>query len=351
MRIRWRNFELPARVAADAETASATYGRFVVEPFEKGFAHTIGNGLRRVLLSSIEGYGITHVKIENVLHEFSTIEGVLEDVVEVILNIKGVLLRLNTEGPIQLRLDVKRKGPVVARDIQCPNDAEVLNPDHLICTLTSEREFRMDLEARKGRGYLSAEENEKEEKEVGVIAIDTNFSPVVRVRYKVEDTRVGKITNYDKLVLEVWTDGSVTPESALVEAAKIYRKHLNPFVHYLQPAGSIMATEDQDPMEVRVQRPDESSVLDQPVTALDLSVRARNCLDAENIRSLRQLVGMTEADLLELRNFGQTSLNEVVKKLAGLGLVLSGPQSPVIEVSSSVDESPRGEPSSGEEVP
>ncbi len=334
MRVRWRNFELPARVSAEPETATSTYCKFVVEPFEKGFGHTIGNGLRRVLLSSIEGAAITQIKIDGVLHEFSTLDGVLEDVVEIVLNVKSVLLRMTTPGPITLRVDVTREGPVTAGDIQCPNDIEILNPDYLICSLTAQRQFRMELEAQRGRGYCTAEDNEKDEKEIGVIAVDSTFSPVIRVRYKVEDTRVGKITNYDRLVLEIWTSGIVTPEAALVEASKIYRKHLNPFIHYLHPSGTILATSESDffgsdgpnfpqPVSATMETADRG-ILDQSLSVLDLSVRARNCLDAENIRTVGQLVRMTEADLMELRNFGQTSLREVRRKLGALGIALAG---------------------------
>jgi len=212
MRIRWRSFELPSRVAADPDSASTNYAKFVVEPFERGFGHTIGNGMRRVLLSSIEGYAITQIKIDNVQHEFTSIEGVLEDVVDIVLNVKGILVRLASEGPVPLRINVRKKGPVKAGDIQCPADAEILNPEHVVCTLTADREFRMELTAMRGRGYRTAEENEKEERDTGVIPVDSNFSPVTRVRYKVEETRVGKMTNYDKLVLEVWTNGAVQPE-------------------------------------------------------------------------------------------------------------------------------------------
>jgi DNA-directed RNA polymerase subunit alpha len=329
MRIRWRNFELPSRVAAETETSSPTYAKFVVEPFERGFGHTIGNGMRRVLLSSIEGFSITHIKIDGVLHEFSVIEGVLEDVVDVVLNVKGILVRLAGEGPVPLRIEVRKKGPVTAGDIQCPADAEILNPNHVVCTLTAEREFKMELTAERGRGYRTAEENERDDRETGVIAVDSNFSPVTRVRYKVEETRVGKMTNYDKLVLEVWTNGTITPDAALVEAAKIYRKHMNPFVHYLQPGagmlvgesiesgGAVLGTTTSEP-------PDAGGLLDQPISVLNLSVRARNCLDAENVRTIRQLVKLTEQDLLELRNFGQTSLREVKKRLGEHGLALNG---------------------------
>ncbi len=356
MRIRWRNFELPSRVAADADTAQPNYAKFVVEPFERGFGHTIGNGMRRVLLSSIEGFAVTQIKIDGVLHEFSTIEGVLEDVVDVVLNVKGVLVRLAGEGPVPLRIELKRKGAVKAGDIRCPADAEVLNPDHVICTLTAEREFRMELMAQRGRGYRTAEENEKEEKEVGVIAVDSSFSPVTRVRYKVEETRVGKMTNYDKMVLEVWTNGTVTPENAMVEAAKIYRKHLNPFVHYLQPGAGVLAGESIDVPGAAAALPAEATdgvgIPEQPITVLNLSVRARNCLDAENVRTVRQLLKMTEQDLLELRNFGQTSLREVKKRLGEHGLALAGSavyvdtgEDPIDEAI--VDDAPAAEPGPG----
>lgn len=329
MRIRWRNFELPSRVAAESDSTSATYAKFVVEPFERGFGHTIGNGMRRVLLSSIEGFSITHIKIDGVLHEFSVIEGVLEDVVDVVLNVKGVLVRLAGEGPVPLRIDVRKKGPVTAGDIQCPADAEILNPSHVVCTLTAEREFKMELTAERGRGYRTAEENERDDRETGVIAVDSNFSPVTRVRYKVEETRVGKMTNFDKLVLEVWTNGTISPDAALVEAAKIYRKHLNPFVHYLQPGAGMLVGESIESggpaLGITTSEPiDAGGLLDQPISVLNLSVRARNCLDAENVRSIRQLVKLSEQDLLELRNFGQTSLKEVKKRLGEHGLALNG---------------------------
>ncbi|MSR45857.1 MAG: DNA-directed RNA polymerase subunit alpha [Planctomycetes bacterium] len=330
MRIRWRSFELPSRVAADSESVTSTYGRFVVEPFERGFGNTIGNGMRRVLLSSIEGFAITQIKIDGVQHEFSPLDGVREDVVDVVLNVKGVLVRLAGEGPVPLRVEMKKKGVVTAGDIQCPADAEILNPNHVICTLTADREFRLEMVAQRGRGYRTAEENEKDEKDTGVIFIDSNFSPVTRVRYKVEETRVGKMTNFDKLVLEIWTNGAVTPDSALVEAAKIYRKHLNPFVHYLQPGAGILAGEGSQPSSVAaaiaevVAEPGTSVLLDQPISNLNLSVRARNCLDAENVRTIRQLVKLSEQDLLELRNFGQTSLKEVKKRLGEKGLALAG---------------------------
>lgn len=324
MRIRWRNFELPSKVLADRQSLSATYGRFVIEPFEKGFGHTIGNGLRRVLLSSIEGSAVTQVKIEGVQHEFSTIPGVLEDVTDLVLNVKQLLVRLEGDEPAQLKIDVTRKGVVTAGDIVADPRANIINPELAIATLTDKVNFRMEISIRKGRGYVTSEENSSEDREIGVIPLDSNFSPIARVRYKVEDTRVGKITNYDKLILEVWTDGTVRPDVALIEAAKIYRKHLNPFVHYFHigedaavSEASVMADEEK---EKEVQRMRE--LLAKPIEELDLSVRARNCLDAENIATVGDLVHKTEDDLLRIKNFGKTSLKEIKKKLADLNFSL-----------------------------
>ncbi|MBI4881943.1 MAG: DNA-directed RNA polymerase subunit alpha [Planctomycetes bacterium] len=324
MRIRWRTFELPSRVVVDHGTLSSTYGRFIIEPFEKGFGHTIGNGLRRVLLSSIEGSAVTLVKIENVLHEYSSIPGVLEDVTDVILNIKQLLVKIKGEEPITMRIDVDRKGAVTGADVITDQRAEIVNRDLLIATLTDKVPFRVEMTAQRGRGYVTAEENLQEEQEIGVIPVDSNYSPVKRVRYKVEDTRVGKITNYDKLIMEVWTDGTIRPEKAVVESAKVYRKHLNPFVHYLHPGEdatipevAVMADEEAEKEAQRVR-----SLLARAIEDLDLSVRARNCLDAEHLATVGDLVRRTEADLLRIKNFGKTSLKEVKKKLADLNLSL-----------------------------
>lgn len=324
MRIRWRSFELPSKVVPDRGTLSSTYGRFVVEPFEKGFGHTIGNGLRRVLLSSIEGSAVTQIKIEGVQHEFSTVPGVLEDVTDIVLNIKQLLVRIDGDEPVTMKIDVDRKGEVTAADIKTDQHAEVVNRELVLCTLTDKVAFRAELTAARGRGYVTAEENAGEERELGVIPIDSNFSPVKRVRYKVEDTRVGKITNYDKLIMEVWTDGTVRPDLALMEAAKIYRKHLNPFVHYFQPgedaAVSEVAVMADEEAEKEMQRMRE--LLSKPIEELDLSVRARNCLDAENLATVGDLVRKSEGDLLKIKNFGKTSLKEIKKKLSDLNLSL-----------------------------
>lgn len=324
MRIRWRNFELPSRVQLDEASSSDSYGRFVVEPFERGFGTTIGNGLRRVLLSSIEGSAVTSVKIDGVVHEFSSIPGVLEDVTQIILNIKKLRVRMHTDAKCTLRIDVSEKGDVTAAGIETDHNVEVVNTDLKIATLTDDVRFHCEIVVDKGRGYVTSDDNIEEEAEVGVISVDSIFSPVYRVRYAIENTRVGKFTNYDRLVLEIWTDGSVTPEMALVEASKIYRKHLNPFVQYfemkeyLAVEGGVLAPEGDEGAKKR----EMDELFSKSVDMLDLSVRSKNCLDSENILTIRELVTMTEQDLLKVRNFGKTSLKEVKNKLTALGLGL-----------------------------
>lgn len=324
MRIRWRNFELPSLVKLDRDTASNNYGMFVVEPFEKGFGATIGNGLRRVLLSSIEGTAVTWVRIDGVVHEFSTIPGVLEDVTQIILNIKKLRVKMHTDAPTTLRLEVNQQGDVLAESIEGDHNIEIANPDLKICTLTDDVRFACEMQVKKGRGYETAEDNVSEEQEVGTIPVDSIFSPVHRVKYAIENTRVGKSTDYDRLVLEVWTDGTVSPEMALVEASKIYRKHLNPFVQYfelkedLAVEGGVLAPEGDE----SAKRKEMVELLNRSIDMLELSVRAKNCLDSENVLLLRDLVQMSEPELLKVRNFGKTSLKEVKNKLTALGLSL-----------------------------
>jgi DNA-directed RNA polymerase subunit alpha len=324
MRIRWRNFELPSQVKLDTQTATDTYGKFIVEPFERGFGTTIGNGLRRVLLSSIEGTAVTWVKIEGVVHEFSSIPGVYEDVTHIVLNIKKLRVRMHTDAPCILRIDVSRKGDVTAADIETDHNVEVVNPELKICTLTDDVRLYCEMQVRKGRGYVTAEDNVTEDQDVGTIPVDSIFSPVYRVKYSIENTRVGKFTYYDRLIMEIWTDGTVSPEMALVEASKIYRKHLNPFVQYfelkddLAVEGGGLAPEGDE----SAKRKELDELLSKSVDILDLSVRAKNCLDSESLHTLRDLVQMTESDILKVRNFGKTSLKEVKTKLAALGLSL-----------------------------
>ncbi len=327
MRIRWRGLELPSRIVRDETISGAKYGRFIIEPFERGFGTTVGNSLRRILLSSLEGAAVTSVRIAGAQHEFTSLPGVLEDVTAIVLNVKSLVIRHSGEGVRAGRLDVTgRKGEMIAvraAQIECDPAIEIVNRDQTIATLTSNVNFQIDLTVDKGRGYRTADENKTEEQVIGVIPVDSNFSPVTRVRYRVEDTRVGQRTNYDRLIMEVWTKGTVSPELALVEAAKILRKHLNPFVQYLD-VGEALAVEGE------VQLPAAEPVVDEaleaklslPISELDLSVRASNCLMSAKIETVRDLVRWTEPELLKLRSFGKTSLREVKRKLADIGLVL-----------------------------
>lgn len=324
IRIKWRDFELPSNVLCDEKTLSATYGRFMVEPFERGFGTTIGNGLRRVLLSSIEGAAVTSIRIKDVPHEFTTIEGVYEDVTNIILNIKRLVVRLNSDEPKKLSIEVTKKGPVTAADIKPEPTVEIINPELHLVTLVDEREFAAELTIKKGRGYVTAEENAPEEHEIGVIPIDSVFSPITRVNYKIENTRVGRLTDYDRLILEIWTNGTLTPEMALVEAAKIYRKHINPLVQYLEIGRELQIDEKKE--EDQRKKEEHLMVLKKKlamsVDELDLSVRSSNCLATMKIQTIGELVVRNETDLGKIRNFGKTSLKEVKKKLAEMGLSL-----------------------------
>ncbi len=328
MRIRWRNFELPSKVTPDSESLTPEYGRFVIEPFERGFGHTIGNGLRRVLLSSIEGTAVTSVKIAGASHEFDSLEGVYEDVTDVILNLKKLRIQYDGDEPIVCRIHKEGKGEVTGADVQCGGGAQIANKDLRVALLTMDREFEVEMTVRRGRGYVPSEENRDEHQELGVIPIDSIYSPVHRVRYSVEATRVGKFTNYDRLVLEIWTDGTITPELALTEAAKIYRKHLNPFVLFDTSRDQAPVPEDPTASDFQQDKRDYSELskmLDAPLSELELSVRARNCLDSANLKSLRDLVQLSENEVMNLKNLGRTSLTEIKNKLAerGLGLGMS----------------------------
>ena len=323
MRIKWKGLELPTRVVADAASMAETYGRFVAEPFERGFGVTIGNSLRRILLSSLEGAAVTGVKMEGVLHEFSSIEGVIEDVIDIILNVKGLVVRLEGDEPRIITLEATKAGPVTAAQIQTDPNVEIINKNHLLATLSKDVDFRLELRVAKGRGYVAAEQNTPEEQEIGYIPVDCLYSPVVRVRYRTEDTRVGQRTNYDRLIMEIWTNGTVTPEMALVEAAKIMRKHLNPFVEYFQPgeelgAEAVPVAEEAAGAEEYVSELERKLAM--PTSSLELSVRAANCLETENIMTVGQLVRLSEENLLNMRSFGKTSLREIKRKLADLGL-------------------------------
>jgi DNA-directed RNA polymerase subunit alpha len=334
MRIRWRDFEIPNSVVCEEETRSPTYGRFIVEPFEQGFGVTIGNSLRRILLSSLEGAALVSAKIEGVQHEFTSMTGVYEDVTDIVLNLKQLRLALHDVGEAEMRIRVDKKGAVTAADIEHGPEVEIVNKDLHIATLTQDIPFNVDLRARIGRGYATAEENCRGDNEIGIIWMDSAFSPVSRVRYKTENTRVGQRTNYDRLVLEVWTDGTVKPEMAVVEAAKILRRHLNPFIQYAEigvelqaDAGSFV---DEGSVQIPADVEDLKRKLEMPISGLDLSVRAINCLEGESIRTVGDLVQWKEQDLLKVRNFGKTTLVEVQTKLSDLGLRL-GMEVPVLE--------------------
>ncbi len=325
MRIRWRNFELPSKVVPDTDSSTPEFGRFVIEPFERGFGHTIGNGLRRVLLSSIEGTAITAVQINGASHEFDSLDGVYEDVTDIILNLKRLRIQHDGSHPIKVRINKDTKGEVTGADVECEGDATVANPDLHIATLTMDTDFSVEMDVQRGRGYVPSEENADPSQGLGTIPVDSIYSPVHRVRYAIEATRVGKLTNYDRLILEIWTDGTVSPELALVEAAKIYRKHLNPFVIFDESRDEDLVVEDASTSEfneVNREVSQLSKILEAPITDLELSVRARNCLDGANMRTLFDLVSLSENEVINLKNLGKTSLTEIKNKLAERGLSL-----------------------------
>ena len=326
MRIRWRGLELPSRVVCDRESTTSTYGRFVAEPFERGFGATLGNSLRRILLSSLEGCAITQVKIQGVQHEFTTIPGIVEDVTDVCLNVKSLVIK-NFSGTTKiLRIDRHDRGVVTGADVITDDRVEIVNKDLVIATMTEDVPFGLELTAENGRGYVPASERYQQEHELGVVPLDAAFSPVIRVRYKIEETRVGQRTNYDKLILEIWTNGTVTPEMALIESAKILRKHLNPFIMYREPGpelppegglkGLLEAT-GYAPVDLELEEK-----LNQSLAELNLSVRATNCLESEGITTVRDLVSRNEDQLLQVRNFGETTLLEVRNRLGAIGLRL-----------------------------
>lgn len=326
MRIRWRGLELPSRLIPDIETATNTYCKFIAEPFERGFGVTIGNSLRRILLSSLEGSAVTQIKVQGVQHEFTTIHGVVEDITDMVLNIKSLIVKNHGSDPRVLRIERKEPGVITAGHIQADSQVEILNRDLVIATLTDAVPFLMELTVENGRGYVPATEHYQRNPEIGVIPVDAIYSPVTRVRYRIEDTRVGQRTNYDKLIMEIWTNGTIAPEMALVEAAKILRKHLNPFVTYREPGpelppdrglhGMAEAT-GYSPLDLELEEK-----LGRSLAELNLSVRATNCLESEGINTVRDLVARTEEMLLQVRNFGETTLLEVKERLQSIGLRL-----------------------------
>jgi DNA-directed RNA polymerase subunit alpha len=321
MHIRWRGLELPARVVIDDKSRTPTFARFIAEPFERGFGTTVGNSLRRILLSSVEGAAVTKVRIAGVEHEFSTIPGVMEDVTDIILNIKGLVVSLQGDEPRTMRLAATGPGEITADLIEADTSITIHNPEHVVANLTEAVDFEAELTVGKGRGYQPAAEQyaQQEEQVIGEIPIDAVFSPVQRVRYRVENTRVGQKTNYDKLIMDIWTNGTVSPEMVLVESAKILRKHLNPFVQYFDLGSERVTAEASAAASV-----DDDLIrkLNMPVGELELTVRASNCLNSAKVRTVAELVSKDEAELLAVRSFGKTSLREVKRKLEEMGLSL-----------------------------
>lgn len=325
MHVRWRGLELPAKLTIDPNTRTNTFARFTAEPFERGFGITVGNAMRRVLLSSIEGAAVSCVTIKSagktIDHEFTSVPGMLEDVTEVLLNIKDLVIAMDGDEPRKLKLAAEGPGEVTAELIEGDPSVEVLNPDKVLATLTDAVDLEIELTVTKGRGYVPASEQYDREKDqvIGEIPIDAIYSPVTRVRYSCDDTRVGQRTNYQKLTLDVWTNGTITPEMAVVEAGKILRKHLNPFVMFDEPGHATVS----DEARVDWQKDEELfSKLAAPISDLQLSVRASNCLESAKIRTVAELVTKSEDELLAVRAFGKTSLREVQDVLTTRGLHL-----------------------------
>jgi DNA-directed RNA polymerase subunit alpha len=311
-------FELPSKLNKVEEGSTPTYAKYIAEPFEAGYGHTIGNSLRRVLLSSIEGSAISSIRIEGVNHEFQSINGVVEDVTDIVLNLKKILIVSEKRDPFLLSIKVTREGPVTAADIQADSNVKIINPNQVICTLDKGKTFEAEIEIKTGRGYCPGEMNKKEEQIIGVIPIDSLFSPVKLVKYAVENTRVGQITDYDKLILEIWTDGRITPEDALKQASSILAHHLDVF----NRVGSEDYAFEQHANEVSEEQNKLRKLLNMSVNEIELSVRAANCLNNANITTVGELAMKTEQEMLKYRNFGKKSLNEIKDKLEALGLSL-----------------------------
>ncbi len=318
MPIRLSRFEMPKRVVKDEATATSNYARYVAEPFEVGYGTTIGNSLRRVLLSSIDGAAITSVKINGAAHEFCTVPGIVEDVTDIVLNLKQVLLKSYVSEVPTLRIKVKGPAEVKAGDIESEGAVQVLNPDQHIATVAPDGKLEMELEVRSGRGFYPAERNKQANADIGLIPIDSVFSPVKRVNFAIENTRVGQRTDYDRLVIEVWTDGRATPDEALTTASSILRHHLDVFVNYDDDLVEFEDTEKR----IDAEQDELRHKLRMSVNEIELSVRAANCLNNANITSVGELAQKSEAEMLKYRNFGKKSLNEIKAKLQELGLGL-----------------------------
>jgi DNA-directed RNA polymerase subunit alpha len=312
--MKWKSIQMPKELAIDEPVTNNTYGRFIIEPLERGFGQTIGNAMRRVLLSSIQGAAFTSLRIEGVLHEFATIPGIYEDLTDIILNIKRTHLKLIGDAPKSVVLEIKTKGDYSAADFKHDAELEIMNPDQHIITLTDDVPFRMELEVNSGRGFVTADFNKKPDAPAGTIALDAQFSPITKVNFEVENTRVGQRTDFDKLILQIWTSGAVSPEESLSFAAKLLKDHLNVFGHAEQEM-EIAEEEKVDEEILRIR-----NLLKMRVDELELSVRSSNCLHAANIVTLEDLVRKTESEMLRYRNFGRKSLNELNNILSELGL-------------------------------
>jgi len=317
MGVKWRDFQMPKRLDCVESEYNDKYGKFIAEPFERGYGVTLGNSLRRILLSSIEGSAVTSIRVDGAQHEFSTISGVMESVSEIILNIKKLVLRSHSKVPKPIYIKTEKKGEIKAGDIICDETIEVLNPDLYIATLSADTKFYMEMEVSRGRGYVPAEMNKKDATTIGTIAIDSIFTPITKVNFNVENTRVGQRTDYDKLVLEIWTNGGIDPKEALLYGSNIMQRHLDVFVAYGQ-----LPEEDEEEEEFSSEEQALYEKLCLPISELELSVRSANCLKDANIKTIAELVKKTESELLTFRNFGKKSLTEINDLLKIMGLHL-----------------------------
>lgn len=312
----WRDLLKPKKIESEIETLTSSYGKFTAEPFERGFGITIGNSLRRILLSSLQGAAISSIRIDKVLHEFSTIPGVKEDVADIILNLKKIRVKLHTPKTETIRIHVKGERDVTAGDVIANPNVEILNPDLHIASLSKDAELSMDITVKLGRGYVPAEKAQMDGQPIGTIPIDAIYSPIQKVNYTIRNARVGQRTDYEKLILEVWTDGSVRPEDAVAIAARILQDQLSVFINFEEEEGEVPE------VEVREDRPKVNENLSKTINELELSVRAANCLRNANIFYIGELVQKTEADMLKTKNFGRKSLNEIKQILTEMGLSL-----------------------------
>ena len=317
MGIKWRDFQLPKRLECEESTHTPTYAKFIADPFERGFGVTLGNSLRRILLSSIEGSAVTSIRMDGILHEFSTLEGVLEDITDIVLNVKNLVLRSHSRTSKTIYIKKDKQGEVTARDIITDGTVEVLNSDLHIFTLTKNRKINMEMQVGRGRGFVSAEQNKKEDQPIDAIPIDSIFSPVRKVSCHVENTRVGQRTDYDKLIIEVWTTGSIDPKDAMLYGANILQRHLDVFMNLGQLPEEYEEREEMSPQEEALYEK-----LRLPISELELSVRSSNCLIDANIKTIADLVKKTESDMLAFRNFGKKSLTEIKELISGMGLSL-----------------------------